>query len=100
MASGGTRVGLLKLADEVLAAFDVLVELARNDDGDPSGKLAALRKSAESNPLLSDVLATLDNMHRSGTAFASDSRNSGCGWKLDPWFDFEAEKKLRKLAAP
>ncbi len=62
LASGGTRAGLLKLADETLAAFDVLAELASNDDDDSSGKLAALRKSAESNPLLSDVLATLDNM--------------------------------------
>ncbi len=62
LASGGTRAGLLNLADETLAAFDVLSELAKNDGDDSSGKLAELRKAGESNPLLSDVLATLDNL--------------------------------------
>jgi hypothetical protein len=62
LASGGTRSGLLKLADEVLAAFDVLVEIAKSNDAGTALKLAELRKAAESNPLLFDELATFDNM--------------------------------------
>jgi hypothetical protein len=61
-ASGGTRSGLLELADESLAAFDVLVEIAMNFEDDTSGRLADLRKAAETNPLLFDVIQTFDNM--------------------------------------
>jgi hypothetical protein len=62
IASGGTRTGLLKLADEVLVAFDVLVEVAKSDNDGAAGKLSELRIAAESNPLLADVLQTFDNM--------------------------------------
>jgi len=62
IASGGTRSGLLALADEVLAAFDTLIEIAKGAENAPSEKLSALRDAALSNPLLSDELRTFDNM--------------------------------------
>jgi hypothetical protein len=61
-ASGGTRSGLLKLADEALAAFDVLIEIAKSDDARTARKLAELRKAADTNPLLLDELKTFDKM--------------------------------------
>jgi hypothetical protein len=62
LASGGTRSGLLALADEVLAAFGALAEIAEGAGNAPSEKLSALRNAAGSNPLLSDVLRAFDTM--------------------------------------
>jgi hypothetical protein len=46
LASGGTRNGLLALADQVLAAFDTLVEVANGPDEVTVEKLSALRLPA------------------------------------------------------
>jgi hypothetical protein len=62
IASGGTRSGLLALADEVLAAFDTLIEIAKGANNAPPEKLSALRDAALSNPLLCDELRTFDKM--------------------------------------
>ena len=62
LASGGTRVGLLALADEMLAAFDTLVEIAEDAENAASDRLTALRNAASSNPLLADQLRTFDTM--------------------------------------
>jgi len=74
LASGGTRLGLLRLADEVLAAFDTLVEIADGIENATFEKLSALRDAAGSNPMLSDELRTFDNMRpiwdRYGKRFA------------------------------
>ena len=61
LASGGTRSGLVALADEVLVAFDALIEIAEGAEN-AHEKLGALKSAAQSNPLLSDVLRTFENM--------------------------------------
>jgi len=62
-ATGGTRMGSLTLADETLAAFDTLIEIA-DESETPAGaiKLARLREQAESNPLLAQELVSFDGM--------------------------------------
>ncbi len=62
LASGGTRSGLLVLADEVLAAFDTVIEIAEGAGDAAVEKRSALESAARSNPLLSDALQTFDKM--------------------------------------
>jgi hypothetical protein len=62
LASGETRSGLLLLADEVLVAFDTLIEIAEGAGDAAVEKLSALESAAQSNPLLFDVLRTFDMM--------------------------------------
>ena len=60
LASGGTRAGLLALADQVLCAFDTLVEIANESEQTVSEKLSALRDAAARNPLVADVLQSFE----------------------------------------
>ncbi len=62
LASGGARSGLLALADQVLAAFDTLVEVAQGTEKVAVEKRSVLREAALSNPLLADQLRTFDMM--------------------------------------
>ena len=64
-ASGGSRAGLLKLADQVLDGFDILIEVAGANDGDAavtSEKMANLEVAAQSNPLVFDQLAAFEGV--------------------------------------
>jgi hypothetical protein len=61
IASRGTRVGLLALADETLAAFDTLIAVAGGADGAAEEALVPLRNRSAANPLLADVLQAFEN---------------------------------------
>jgi hypothetical protein len=60
-ASGGSKEGLIALADEVLAALETLAAVA-GGAADAAEKLAALRATGASNPLLADELNSFDRM--------------------------------------
>ena len=62
VASGGTRAGLLTLADQTLAAMDSLITIVDGSEPAPAEKLAAIREAAASNPLLEDELRTFDKV--------------------------------------
>jgi hypothetical protein len=61
-ASGGTRAGLLALADQTLSAMDSLLAIADGSETAPSEKLTTLREAAASNPLLADELRAFDKV--------------------------------------
>jgi len=61
-ASGETRSGLLKLADDMLAEFDTLIAIAEGVESDGAQTLSALRDRASANPLVADQLQSFDNM--------------------------------------
>jgi hypothetical protein len=61
-ASGETRSGMIALIDEVLAAFNTLIEITSGARSDDDEKLAPLRQGAQSNPLLAQELQSFDTM--------------------------------------
>jgi hypothetical protein len=62
IASGGTRSGLLALADEVLAALDTLAAIVDHPEKNSSVELNAIRGAAGSNPLLRAELRAFDRV--------------------------------------
>jgi hypothetical protein len=62
LASGGTRAGLLALAEQTLAAMDSLITIADGSEPVPSEKLSTIRDAAASNPLLADELRMFDKV--------------------------------------
>ena len=62
LASGGTRDGLLALANQTLAAMDCLIRIVDGSEPAPAEKLAAIREAAASNPLLEDELRMFDKV--------------------------------------
>jgi hypothetical protein len=61
-ASGESRVGLLRLADEVLDALDRLAEVAEGAEFVLDERLASLDERAVSNPMLTDALRSFRTM--------------------------------------
>jgi hypothetical protein len=61
-ASGETRAGLLRLADEALEGLERMAQVAEGAEVAFNERITALNEVAESNPLLADLLRSLQTM--------------------------------------